>query len=212
MTSQTVTGTSASTAPVCLVGPLEPDVSQLLEVSAARPTFTEQTLTGASALMAPSCVVEPEPLSVSPNAAAAWFNRPIALSCAVIGALTSASPPGWSSPTEVVEQLVLASAVTPTESEQALMGTFALATGADCRVVFEPVVEFWPGNEVLPSWFERAVIGTPAEAGADGSGFDAGPGGDGSGLDAGPGAAGAVDPVAAATAAAPAFCTACSVV
>ena len=142
MTSQTVTGTSASTVPVCVAGPLDPDVSQLLDVSAARPTFTEQMLTGASALMAPSCVVEPEPLSVSPKAEAAWFNRPIALSCAVIGALASASPPGWSSPTEVVEQLLPASAVTPTESEHALIGASALAKGDDCPVVFEPVVEF----------------------------------------------------------------------
>jgi hypothetical protein len=34
-TSPTVTGTSASTAPFCVAGPLDPDVSQLLDVSAA---------------------------------------------------------------------------------------------------------------------------------------------------------------------------------
>ena len=77
----------------------------------------------------------------SPNADAAWFNRPMALSWAVIGTLASATPPGWFTPTDVVEQLLLASAATPTESEQALIGASALATGDDCPVVFEPVVE-----------------------------------------------------------------------
>ena len=66
----------------------------------------------------------------------------MALSWAVIGALTSARPPGWFSPTDVVEQLLPASAATPTESEHALIGASALASGDDCPEVFEPVVEF----------------------------------------------------------------------
>ena len=60
MTSQTVTGTSASTTPVWVAGPLVPVVSQSLDVFPTRPTLTEQMLTGASALMAPSCVVDAE--------------------------------------------------------------------------------------------------------------------------------------------------------
>ena len=142
MTSHTVTGTSASTVPVCVAGPLEPAVSQALDVSAARPTLTEQMSTGASALMAPSWVVEPELLSVSPKAVASSFNRPMALSWAVIGTLASARPPGWFSPTEVVEQLLPALATAPTESEHTLIGASAFASGDDCLVVFEPVVEF----------------------------------------------------------------------
>ena len=142
ITSQTVTGTSASTVPVCVAGPLDPAVSQSLDVFAARPTLTEQMLTGASALTAPSWVVDPDPLSVSPNAEAAWFNRPMALSWAVIGRVGVRQTPGWFSPTEVVEQLLPASAAIPTESEHALIGASAFARGDDCPEVFEPVVEF----------------------------------------------------------------------
>ena len=58
ITSQTVTGTSASTAPVCVAGPLVPVVSQPLDVFPTSPTLTEQMLTGASALMAPFCDVD----------------------------------------------------------------------------------------------------------------------------------------------------------
>ena len=60
ITSQTLTGTSASTTPVWVLGPLVPVVSQPLDVFAARPTLTEQMLTGASALTAPSCDVDAE--------------------------------------------------------------------------------------------------------------------------------------------------------
>ena len=117
-----------------------PTVLQSLEVLPTRPTLTEQMLTGASALMAPFCDVDAAdcPLA-NPSADAAWLSRPIALSCAVIGALASARPPGWFSPTDVVEQLLLASAARPTESEHALIGASALATGDDCPVLFVPV-------------------------------------------------------------------------
>src|ERR1700735_4700751 len=54
---------------------------------------------------------------------------------------------------------------------------------------------------VLPISFDSAVIGTAADAGNEGNGFEAGPG-----------AVGVDDPVACATAAAAAFCTACNVV
>jgi hypothetical protein len=74
------------------------------------------------------------------------------------------------------------------------MGASAFAKGDDCPVVFEPVVEFWPGNDVLPISFESAVTGAATDAGNEGSGFDAGPGG-----------VGVDDPVAPATAAATAF-------
>src|SRR5580698_5066272 len=118
ITSQTVTGTSASTTPDWVLGPLVPVLSQSLVVFPTKQTLTEQMLTGASALTAPSCDVDAEdwPLA-SPSAMAASFSRPMALSCAVIGALASARPPGSFSPTDVVEQLLLASAATPTESE-----------------------------------------------------------------------------------------------
>ena len=167
---------------------------------AARPTLTEQMLTGASAFTAPSCDVDAEDWPpASPRAAAASFMRPMALSCAVIGAFASASPPGSFTPTDVVEQLLVASAPTPTESEQALIGALALATGDDWPVEFVPVVEPWLGSDVLPSSFDRTEMGAATPAGADGSGVDAGAGAVGTGV-----------PVACAAAAA-AFCTACIV-
>jgi hypothetical protein len=141
MTSQTVTGTSASTTPDCVVGPLEPLVSQLLAVFPTSPTLTEQMVTGASALIAPFCDVDADCPFANPSAAAPWPNSPTALSCAVIGALTLARPPLWCSPTAVVEQLLRASAATPTESEHTLTGVSAFATGDDCPVAFVPVVE-----------------------------------------------------------------------
>ena len=100
----------------------------------------------------------------------------MALSCAVIGALTLARPPGWFRPTDVVEQLLPASAATPTESEQTLIGASALATGDAWPVVFVPVVESWLGSCVPPSSFDSTVSGAAADAGSDGSGSDAGPG------------------------------------
>src|SRR5580692_1165064 len=125
----------------------------------------------------------------------------MALSCAVIGALTFARPPGWFRPTDVVEQPLSASAATPTESEQTLTGASALATGEACPVVFVPIAEPWLGSCVPPSSFDSTVIGAAADAGSVGSGSDAGPG-----------AVGVADPDASATAAAAAFCTACTVV
>ena len=101
----------------------------------------------------------------SPSAVAASFIRPMALSCAVIGALASARPPGSFTPTDVVEQLLLASAPTPTESEQTLIGTLALATGDDWPVEFVPVVESWPGSGMLPSSFDRTEMGAATAAG-----------------------------------------------
>ena len=164
-------------------------------------------VTGASALTAPSCDVDAEdwPLA-SPSAVAASFSRPMALSCAVIGTLASARPPGSFTPTDVVEQLLLASAATPTESEQALIGTLALATGDDWPVEFVPVVESWLGSGMLPSSFDRTEMGAATAAGTGGGGAD------GSGFDAGAGAVGTAAPVACAAAAAAAFCTACTVV
>ena len=44
ITSQTLTGTSASTTPVWVLAPLVPALSQSLDVFAARPTLTEQML------------------------------------------------------------------------------------------------------------------------------------------------------------------------
>jgi hypothetical protein len=197
ITSQTVTGTSASTTPVWVLEPRVPVLSQSLDVFPTRPTFTEQMLTGASALTAPFCDVDADdwPLA-SPSAAAASFSKPTALFCAVMGTLASARPPGSFSPTDVVEQLLLASPATPPESEQALIGASALATGDDCPVVFVPVVEPWLGSGVSPSSFDTTVMGAATEAGTDGSGLGAGGGG---------------GVVVCATAAAVAFCTACSV-
>ena len=81
VTSQTATGTSASTAPVWVLEPLVPVVSQSLDVFAARPTLTEQMLTGAFAFTAPSCDVDAEDWPpASPSAMAASFRRPMALS------------------------------------------------------------------------------------------------------------------------------------
>ena len=164
MTSQTVTGTPASTTPDCVVGPLVPLVSQSLAVFPTSPTLTEQIVTGASALIAPFCDVDADCPLDNPSAAAAWSNSPTALSCAVIGALTLARPPVWLRPTDVVEQLLPASATTPTESEQALMGASALATGDDCPAVFVPVVVFRPGSTVLPTTFDLAVTGAATSA------------------------------------------------
>jgi hypothetical protein len=201
MTSQTVTGTLASTTPDCVVGPLVPLVSQSLAVFPTRPTLTEQMVTGASALIAPLWAVDADWPFAKPSAAAAWFNSPIALSCAVIGALTLARPPGWFSPTEVVEQLLLESATTPMESEHALTGTSTLAAEDDCPVELVPFVEFWPGSSVVPTSFDNAETGAATDTGEEGSGSDAGPG-----------AVGVAEPVACATAEAAAFCAACTVV
>ena len=52
ITSQTVTGTSASTTPVCDVVPFVPVRLQPLAVFPASPTLTEQMLTGAATLIA----------------------------------------------------------------------------------------------------------------------------------------------------------------
>ena len=69
MMSQTVTGTLASTTPVCDVVPVVPVVLHSLDVSPAIPTLIEHRLIGTLALTAPSCVVDagdcPE---VSPSA------------------------------------------------------------------------------------------------------------------------------------------------
>jgi hypothetical protein len=218
ITSHTVTGTSASTTPVWLTGPLVPVVLQSLDVFPTSPTLTAQMLTGTLALMAPSCVVDAEvcPL-VSPSAEAAWPSRPMALSCAVIGTLTLPIAPIWFSPTDVVEQLLLASAKRPTESEQAFTGAFRFTRGDDCTVVFVPVVESCPGRSVLPISFAKAVIGTEMETGKDvngASGFEAGAAAGVLATDGADGAAvrvgvavglGAAVPVACATAAAAAL-------
>ena len=209
MTSQIVTGTSASTVPFCVAVPLEPAVSQLLDVSAARPTFTEQMLTGASALSCRPASSTLARLSVSPKAAAAWLKRPIALSCAVTGALASTSPPGWSSPTEVVEQLLPALAATPTDSEHALTGasTFARDDDLSRRVR--------PGGRVLARQRRAAYFVRPRR---DGPLFAPrpDPGNEGGAFDAGLGAVD-VDVDVAILSPAPlqpatAFCTACTVV
>jgi hypothetical protein len=213
ITSQTVTGTSASTTPVCVTGPFVPVVLQSLEVFPTSPTLTEQMLTGTLALMAPFCVVDAEdcPL-VSPSAEAAWPSSPIALSCAVIGTWTFPIGPVWFSPTEVVEQLLLASANRPTESEQAFTGALTLAKGDDCPVVLVPVVESCPGRSVLPISFASAVIGTEMGTGEEVNGASGSEAGGTAGVLGAAGAAGATVPVACATAAAAAFCTSCTVV
>lgn len=168
ITSHTVIGTSASMTPVCETGPLVPVVSQSLDVFAARPTLIAQMVTGTLALMEPFCVVDAEdcPL-VSPRAEAAWPSNPMALSWAVIGTLMFPTAPIWFRPTDVVEQLLLASAARPTESEQAFTGALTLMRGDDCTVVFVPVVESCPGRSELPISFARAVIGTETETGKD---------------------------------------------
>jgi hypothetical protein len=151
-----------------VVEPLLPESEQSDEVEPASPTLTEQMLIGTSALTAPFCVVDDGAWPVvNPSADAAWLNRPIALSCAVIGTFTLPMMPAWSSPTDVVEQLLLASAKSPTEIEQALTGTSALATGEVWVPLFVPEAESWPGSSVLPISLANAVMGTEMDTGSD---------------------------------------------
>ena len=65
----------------------------------------------------------------------------------------------------MVEQLLLASAATPAEIEQALTGTLALATGLDWVVELEPEAAPWPGSAVPPIALPSAVTGRAMETG-----------------------------------------------
>jgi hypothetical protein len=76
----------------------------------------------------------------------------------------------------MVEQLLLALAKRPSDSEQALIGALALMSGdVWCVVLLVPPAEFWPGNSVLPISFASKVIGIDNDSGSavsGASGFD----------------------------------------
>ena len=117
--------------------------------------------------MAPSCVVEAGDCPVvSPSDLAAIPSRPIALYCAVIGMLMVPMAPSWLSPTEVVEQLLAASAKRPSDSEHALIGTSAFRSGDFWFVVLVPLSAFWPGSRVLPISLASNVMGMDNDSGS----------------------------------------------
>ena len=96
----------------------------------------------------------------------------MALSWAVMGTLTSPMPPSSFNPTEVVEQLLPASA-SNADREGACVDRQALALtrGDDWVVVLVPLAESCPGSSVLPIPLARAVIGT-GRGGTGGAGVD----------------------------------------
>jgi hypothetical protein len=73
-------------------------------------------------------------------------------------------------PTEVVEQLLLASARTPAEMEHALTGAVTLAKGLFCVVTLEPVDELRPGSSIPAISLPSKVIGREIESGRATSG------------------------------------------